>query len=151
MTASENLARLGLTLPKIPVPLAAYVNCVRTGNLLFLSGGLPNDGEKKILGQLPRDVSIEEGQEASRMIVLNRLAVIEAEIGSIDLVTRIVSVNGFVSCAADFYDHPKVINGASELLLEIFGDRGKHARTAIGVASLPLNAAVEINLTVEVE
>jgi enamine deaminase RidA (YjgF/YER057c/UK114 family) len=85
------------------------------------------------------------------LIVHNRLAVIEAEIGSIDLVTRIVSVNGFVSCAADFYDHPKVINGASELLLEIFGDRGKHARTAIGVASLPLNAAVEINLTVEVE
>jgi enamine deaminase RidA (YjgF/YER057c/UK114 family) len=151
MTPNENLARLGLTLPNVPTPVAAYVNCVRSGNLLFLSGGLPIDGDKKIIGQVPRDVSIEEAQEAARMIVLNRLAVIQSEIGSIDRVTRIVSLGGFVSCAADFYDHPKVINGASELLLEIFGEKGKHSRTAVGVASLPLNVAVEINLVVEVE
>jgi enamine deaminase RidA (YjgF/YER057c/UK114 family) len=151
MTATQNLARLGLTLPTLPTPIAAYVNCVRTGNLLFLSGGLPIDGDKKVIGQVPRDVSIEEAQEASRMAILNRLAVIESEIGSIDRVTRIVTLNGFVSSAADFYDHPKVINGASELLLEIFGEKGKHSRTALGVASLPLNVAVEINLIVEVE
>lgn len=151
MTATQNLARLGLTLPTVPTPIAAYVNCVRTGNLLFLSGGLPIDGDKKIIGQVPRDVSIEEAQEASRMAILNRLAVIESEIGSIDRVTRILTLNGFVSSAADFYDHPKVINGASELLLEIFGEKGKHSRTALGVTSLPLNVAVEINLIVEVE
>lgn len=151
MTATENLARLGLTLPSVPTPIAAYVNCVRTGNLLFLSGGLPIDGDKKIIGQVPRDVSIEAAQEGSRMAILNRLAVIQSEIGSIDRITRIVTLNGFVNAAADFYDHPKVINGASELLLEIFGDKGKHSRTALGVSSLPLNVAVEINLVVEVE
>ncbi|HBE23446.1 MAG TPA: hypothetical protein DDW21_08430 [Verrucomicrobiales bacterium] len=151
MTATENLSRLGLTLPSVPAPVAAYVNCVRTGNLLFLSGGLPIDGEKKVIGQVPRDVSIEEAQEGARIIILNRLAVIASEIGSIDRVTRIVGLNGFVNSAADFYDHPKVINGASELLIEIFGEKGKHSRTALGAAALPLNVAVEINLIVEVE
>jgi enamine deaminase RidA (YjgF/YER057c/UK114 family) len=151
MTATQNLQRLGLSLPVVPVPVAAYVNAVRTGNLLFLSGGLPIDGDRKVIGQVPRDVSIEEAQEAARMIILNRLAVIEAEIGSIDRVTRVVSLSGFVNSASDFYDHPKVINGASELLLEIFGEKGKHSRTALGAAALPLNVAVEINLVVEVE
>lgn len=151
MTANENLTRLGLTLPSVPAPVAAYVNCVRTGNLLFLSGGLPIDGDKKVIGQVPRDVSIEEAQEGARIIILNRLAVIASEIGSIDRVTRIVALNGFVNSAADFYDHPKVINGASELLIEIFGEKGKHSRTALGAAALPLNVAVEINLIVEVE
>jgi enamine deaminase RidA (YjgF/YER057c/UK114 family) len=151
MTATQNLQRLGLSLPVVPTPVAAYVNAVRTGNLLFLSGGLPIDGDRKIIGQVPRDVSIEEAQEAARMIILNRLAVIEAEIGSIDRVTRVVSLSGFVNSASDFYDHPKVINGASELLLEIFGEKGKHSRTALGAAALPLNVAVEINLVVEVE
>lgn len=142
---------LGLTLPSVPTPIAAYVNCVRTGNLLFLSGGLPIDGDRKIIGQIPRDVSVEEGSEGARIVILNRLAVIRDEIGSLDKVKRIVTLNGFVNSAPDFYDHPKVINGASELLLEIFGDRGKHSRTALGVAALPLNVAVEINLIVEVE
>ena len=151
MTPTENLARLGLTLPTVPTPIAAYVNCVRSGNLLFLSGGLPIDGDKKVIGQVPRDVSIEEAQEASRMAILNRLAVIQSEIGSIDRVTRIVNLGGFVNSAPDFFDHPKVINGASELLLEIFGEKGKHSRTALGAAALPLNVAVEINLIVEVE
>ncbi len=150
MKPSEKLAQLGLTLPTVPTPIAAYVNCVRTGNLLFLSGGLPIDAESKIIGQVPRDVSIEEAQEGSRICILNRLAVIAAEIGSIDHISKIVTLNGFVSSAADFYDHPKVINGASELLLEIFGERGKHSRTALGVSALPLNVCVEINLVVEV-
>lgn len=142
---------LGLTLPTVPTPIAAYVNCVRTGNLLFLSGGLPIDGDRRIIGQIPRDVSVEEGYEGARIVILNRLAVIRDEIGSLDKVKRIVTLNGFVNSAADFYDHPKVVNGASELLLEIFGDRGKHSRTALGVSALPLNVAVEINLIVEVE
>ena len=142
---------LGLTLPDVPVPVAAYVNCVRSGNLLFLSGGLPIDGDRKIIGQVPRDVSIEEAQEGARIIILNRLAVVKQEIGSLDKVKQIVALNGFVNSAPDFYGHPQVINGASELLIEIFGDKGKHSRTALGAASLPLNVAVEINLIVEVE
>jgi enamine deaminase RidA (YjgF/YER057c/UK114 family) len=142
---------LGLKLPEVPAPVAAYVNCVRSGNLLFLSGGLPIDGDRKVIGQVPRDVSIEEAQEGARIIVLNRLAVVKQEIGSLDKVTRIVALNGFVSSAPDFYGHPQVINGASELLIEIFGDKGKHSRTALGAAALPLNVAVEINMIVEVE
>ena len=148
---ADKLASLGLALPAVPAPVAAYVNCVRSGNLLFLSGGLPIDGEKRIVGKVPADVSPEEAREAARMIVLNRLAVIEDEIGSLDKVKRIVALNGFVNSAPDFYDHPQVINGASELLVEIFGEKGKHSRTALGAAALPLNVAVEINLIVEVE
>ncbi len=151
MTILEKIAALGLSLPAVPTPVAAYVNCVRTGNLLFLSGGLPIDGDKKFIGQVPRDISVEQATEAARMIVLNRLAVIQDSIGSLDKVTQIVTLSGFVNSAADFYGHPQVINGASELLVEIFGERGKHSRTALGVASLPLNVAVEINLIVEVE
>jgi enamine deaminase RidA (YjgF/YER057c/UK114 family) len=142
---------LGHSLPDVPVPVAAYVNCVRSGNLLFLSGGLPIDGDRKVIGQVPRDVSIEEAQEGARIIILNRLAVVKQEIGSLDKVKQIVALNGFVNSACDFYDHPQVINGASELLIEIFGDKGKHSRTALGAAALPLNVAVEINLIVEVE
>lgn len=142
---------LGLTLPDVPVPVAAYVNCVRSGNLLFLSGGLPIDGDRKVIGQVPRDVSIEEAQEGARIIILNRLAVVKQEIGSLDKVKQIVALNGFVNSASDFYGHPQVVNGASELLIEIFGDKGKHSRTALGAAALPLNVAVEINLIVEVE
>lgn len=147
----EQLNSLGLTLPEVPVPVAAYVNCVRSGNLLFLSGGLPIDGEKKVIGKVPTVVSIEDAKEAARMIVLNRLAVIQAEIGSLDKVKQIVALTGFVNSEPDFYGHPQVINGASELLVEIFGERGKHSRTALGAAALPLNVAVEINLIVEIE
>jgi enamine deaminase RidA (YjgF/YER057c/UK114 family) len=150
-TIQARIEALGHTLPDVPVPVAAYVNCVRSGNLLFLSGGLPIDGDRKIIGQVPRDVSIEEAQEGARIIILNRLAVVKQEIGSLDQVKQIVALNGFVNSAPDFYGHPQVINGASELLIEIFGDKGKHSRTALGAASLPLNVAVEINLIVEVE
>lgn len=148
---SARLQSLGLTLPAVPAPVAAYVNCVRTGNLLFLSGGLPIDGDRKVLGKVPTDVSIDEAKEGARIIILNRLAVIQEEIGSLDKVRRIVALNGFVNSEPDFYGHPQVINGASELLVEIFGDKGKHSRTALGAAALPLNVAVEINLIVEIE
>ena len=148
---ADKLAALGLTLPAVPAPVAAYVNCVRSGNLLFLSGGLPIDGDKKVIGKVPTDVSVEEAYEGARIIILNRLAVIQDEIGSLDKVKRIVALNGFVNSEPDFYGHPQVVNGASELLVEIFGDKSKHSRTALGAAALPLNVAVEINLIVEVE
>ncbi len=151
MSISDQLKALGLTLPAVPVPIAAYVNCVRSGNLLFLSGGLPIAGDTKVIGKVPTDVSIDEAKEGSRMIILNRLAVIQDEIGSLDKVKQIVALTGFVNSEPDFHGHPQVINGASELLVEIFGDKGKHARTALGVAALPLNVAVEINLIVEIE
>ncbi len=141
---------LGLTLPEVPTPVAAYVNCVRSGNLLFLSGGLPIEGDVKILGKVPSACPVEKAVEGARIIILNRLAVIREAVGSLDNVKRIVSLNGFVNSDPDFYGHPTVINGASELLVEIFGERGKHSRTALGAAALPLNVSVEINLIVEV-
>jgi enamine deaminase RidA (YjgF/YER057c/UK114 family) len=146
----HKLNSLGFTLPAVPTPVAAYVNCVRSGNLLFLSGGLPVDGERKIIGKVPTEVSIDEARDGARMIILNRLAVIREEIGSLDKVKQIVALNGFVNSEPDFHGHPQVINGASELLVEIFGEKGKHSRTALGAAALPLNVAVEINMIVEV-
>ena len=145
------LNELGHSLPEVPTPVAAYVNCVRTGNLLFLSGGLPIDGDRKVIGKVPSEVSVEEAKEAAAMCILNRLAVVRQEVGSLDKVKRIVSLNGFVNSEPDFYGHPQVVNGASELLVELFGEKGKHSRTALGAAALPLNVAVEINLIVEVE
>jgi enamine deaminase RidA (YjgF/YER057c/UK114 family) len=147
----ERLNELGHSLPAVPTPVAAYVNCVRSGNLLFLSGGLPISDECKVIGKVPSDVSLDEARAAAEMIVLNRLAVIRQEIGSLDKVRRIVALNGFVNSDPDFYGHPQVINGASELLVEIFGEIGKHSRTALGAAALPLNVAVEINMIVEVD
>jgi enamine deaminase RidA (YjgF/YER057c/UK114 family) len=141
---------LGLKLPEVPQPIAAYVNWVRTGNLLFLSGGLPIDGDVKILGKVPSVCPVEKAVEGARIIILNRLAIIKEAIGSLDNVKQIVTLNGFVNSDPDFTGHPAVVNGASELLVEIFGERGKHSRTALGAAALPLNVSVEINLVVEV-
>ena len=151
MSAEARLQELGLTLPEVPAPVASYVNCIRTGNLLYLSGGLPIEDGEIITGKLPDSIGVEQATAAARNIILNRLAVIRQEIGSLDNVRRIVNLQGFVNSAPDFYDHPKVINGASDLLLEIFGEAGKHSRIALGAAALPLNAAVEISLVVEVE
>lgn len=151
MSILEKISALGLSLPAVPTPIAAYVNCVRSGNLLFLSGGLPIDGDTKVIGKVPSVVSVDEAREGARMVILNRLAVIRDEIGSLDKVKQIVTLNGFVNSEPDFHGHPQVVNGASELLVEIFGDKGKHSRTALGVAALPLDVAVEINLIVEIE
>lgn len=150
-TIVAKIESMGMSLPTVPVPVAAYVNCVRSGNLLYVSGGLPIDGDKKVIGKVPTDVTIEEAQEGARMIVLNRLAVVREAIGSLDKVKQIVALSGFVNSEPDFYGHPQVVNGASELLVEIFGDKGKHSRTALGAPALPLNVAVEINMIVEVE
>ncbi|MGB0992811.1 MAG: RidA family protein [Akkermansiaceae bacterium] len=150
MSIENKIQELGLTLPEAPAPAGSYVNCVRSGNLLFLAGGIPPMDDDTYLGKVPTDTSVETAQEAARLIVLNRLAVVKAEIGDLDKVTRIVNVGGFVNSEPDFYQHPAVINGCSDLLVEIFGDKGVHSRTALGAAALPFNVSVEIHMVVEV-
>ena len=146
----SKIQELGYTLPEAPAPAGSYVNCVRSGNLLFLSGGIPPLDDDTFLGKVPTDTSVETAQQAARLITLNRLAVVKAEIGDLDHIERIVNVGGFVNSEPDFYQHPAVINGCSDLLVEIFGDKGVHSRTAMGAAALPLNVSVEINMIVEV-
>ncbi len=146
----QKLSELGYVVNEAPAPVGSYVQCVRTGNLLNLSGGISINGEDKFFGKVGQDLTIEEGQAAARAAILNRLAVIKQEVGSLEKVTRIVALNGFVNAGPDFYDHPKVINGASDLLVEAFGEAGRHSRTAVGVSALPLNVAVEISMVVEV-
>lgn len=150
MTVSDRLAELGIELPEVVAPLAAYVPAVRTGNLVYTSGQLPMQG-----GQLPAEgkvggeVSAEDGKALARICGLNALAAVHALVG-IDSVVRIVKVVGFVASAPGFNGQPAVINGASELLGEAFGPAGAHARSAVGVSELPLNAPVEVELIVEV-
>ena len=151
MNIESRIKELGHTLPEAPAPAGSYVNCVRSGNLLFLAGGIPPLDDDTFKGKVPTDTSLEAAQEAARLITLNRLAVVKAEIGDLDKVTRIVNVGGFVNSEPDFYQHPAVINGCSDLLVEIFEDKGVHSRTAMGAAALPLNVSVEINMIVEVE
>lgn len=145
-----HLESLGLTLPAVPKPVAAYENFIITGNLLYLSGGLPIDGETKYIGKVPSACSIEDAIKASEMIILNRLAVAKEALGSLDKIAQVVTLNGFVNSETDFYNHPQIINGASELLVKILGERGRHSRTALGAAALPLNVSVEINLILEI-
>lgn len=151
MTPEEKLASLGIELPIASAPIGSYLNAVRSGNLLHISGGLPIIGDKKFLGKIPSECDIETGQEAARTAIITRLAVIKAELGSLDQVSRIVSLTGFVNAEPDFTAHPQVINGASDLLVEIFGEAGKHSRAAVGCSSLPLGVSVEIGLVVEVK
>lgn len=151
MFIEEKIESLGYTLPAAPAPAGSYVNCVRSGNQLFLAGGIPPFEDETYLGKVPTDTSVETAQEAARLITLNRLAVVKEEIGDLDKVIRIVNVGGFVNSEPDFYQHPAVINGCSDLLVEIFGNKGVHSRTAMGAAALPLNVSVEINMVVEVE
>ncbi len=147
-----NIAELGIELPTPSAPVANYVNAVRTGNLVFLAGKGPlkPDGEN-ITGKLGTDLTIEEGYEAARITGINQLAALKAEIGNLNKVKRIVKVTGMVNAAPDFTDQPSVINGFSDLMVEVFGERGKHARAAVGMGSLPSNIAVEIEMIVEVE
>lgn len=148
----KKLKEMGYTLPVVQPPIAAYVNAVRTGNLIFLSGKGPGSvPEKYAAGKVGIDLTIEEGQVAARYTALNQLAALKAEIGNLDKVKRIVKVLGMVNCPADFTQQPKVINGFSEFMIEVFGEKGRHARSAVGVGSLPGNIPVEIELIVEVE
>lgn len=148
----NRLAELKIVLPKVQPPIASYVNAVRTGNLIFLSGKGPTSSDGKFIsGKVGVDLTLEEGKAAARNTGLNLLAVLKAEIGDLDKVKRIVKVLGMVNCPTDFTQQPQVINGFSDLMVEVFGDKGKHARSAIGVGSLPANMAVEIEMIVEVE
>ena len=146
------LAELGIELPELPPPMANYVRTVRTGDLVFTSGHGPlrPDGSY-VTGKLGKDLSIEEGYEAARYTAIALLGSLKREIGDLSRVRRIVKVSGMVNSTADFTDQPKVINGCSDLLVEVFGERGRHARAAVGMASLPIGIAVEIEMVVEVE
>jgi enamine deaminase RidA (YjgF/YER057c/UK114 family) len=148
----KRLTELNIVLPKVQPPIASYVNAVRTGNLIFLSGKGPTGADGKfITGKVGVDMTLEEGKAAARNTGLNLLAALKAEIGDLDKVKRIVKVLGMVNCQPDFTQQPQVINGFSDLMVEIFGEKGKHARSAVGVGSLPANMAVEIEMIVEVE
>jgi enamine deaminase RidA (YjgF/YER057c/UK114 family) len=150
MSYEQKLTQLGLALPAPPKPVANYVPVVRTGDLLFLSGVLPSrDGQLVMTGKLGQNLSIEQGMEAARVAVLNGLSIIRQEAGSLDRVKRIVKMVGHIASAPGFTDQPQVLNGASDLLVSLFGDAGRHARVAVGAAELPRQAPVEIELIVE--
>ncbi len=151
MSAEKKLKALGITLPPVSTPVANYVNAVRTGNLLYLAGKgpLPIDG-KRPSGKLGREFTIEQGYQHARTTGLDLIAVMKAELGSLERVKRIVKVLGMVNCTPDFTDPPKVINGASDLFVEVFGEKGRHARSAVGMNSLPMGIPVEIEVIVEV-
>lgn len=150
-TPEENLAKMGITLPVVATPVANYVNAVRTGNLIFLSGKGPShpDGSN-ITGKVGKDLTIQQGYEAAWLTGMNQLAVLKAELGSLNKVKRVVKVLGMVNCTDTFTDQPKVINGYSDLMVKIFGENGKHARSAVGMNALPSNIAVEVEMIVEV-
>ena len=147
------LAELGIELPQAPKPAAAYIPAVRSGNLVYVSGQVPfENGELAWKGKVGVDYSVEEGQQAARTCALNAIAVVKDVLdGDLDKVTRVVKLGGFVNCPPDFEQHPAVINGASNLVGEIFGDKGAHARFAVGAGSLPFNVAVEVEAIFEVE
>ena len=150
-TPEERLQELGVSLPAPATPVAAYVPCVRTGDLVYVSGQVPMvDGKPSHLGHLGDDVSLEDGRAAARTCAINVLAALKAELGELSRVRRVVKVTGFVASTADFTDHPKVVNAASELFGDVFGDAGRHARAAVGVAALPLGVPVEVEAIVEV-
>lgn len=151
-SAENKLRELGISLPKPPAPIANYVPFVRTGNLLTVSGQLCFGGDGKLVakGQLGGTVSIQDGQKAARACAINLLAQVTVAIGDLDRVVRVVRLGGFINSAAGFGDGPKVMNGASDLMVAVLGDKGKHARSTVGVAALPADAAVEVEGVFEV-
>ena len=146
----QKLKELGIQLSSPSSPVANYVNTVKTGNLVFISGKGPlkKDGNY-VLGKLGENLTLEQGYEAARLTAINLISTLKASIGDLSKVKRIVRVTGMVNATSDFTDHPKVVNGCSDLLVEVFGDNGKHTRAAVGMNSLPLNIAVEIDMVVE--
>lgn len=149
----KRLAELGITLPVPAKPVANYVGWVRTGNLVYTAGQVPlKDGKIEYQGKVGKEYTVEQGAQAARICAINVVAQLkDAAGGDLDRIKRIVKVVGFVNGVPDFVDHPKVINGASDLIVEIFGDKGKHARSAVGSGSLPVNVAVEVEAVAEVE
>lgn len=151
MSYEARLRDLGLTLPPPPKPVATYVPAVRADHLFFLSGVLPyREGKVVPEGKLGREVSVEAGQEAARVAVLNALAIVNAELGTLDRVRQVVRMVGYVASAEGFVQQSAVINGASDLLVRLFDDAGRHARVAVGVAELPLGAPVELELILQI-
>jgi len=151
MGAEARLKQLGIALPPVPTPLANYVRAVQVGDLLFLAGHGPHkDGRLAFVGKLGRDLTVEQGRESARLVGLNLLASAREALGSLDRVKRIVKVLGMVNSADGFHDQPQVINGFSDLMVEVFGEAGRHARSAVGMAELPFGISVEIEMIVEV-
>ena len=152
VSPETKLKELGIELPKAGAPVANYVNTVRTGNLVYTSGKGPNRADGSLVtGKVGKDITVEEGYEAARLTAIQLLASLKDELGDLSKVKRVIKVLGMVNAEADFTNHPEVINGCSDLLVKVFGDRGKHARSAVGMGSLPRNIAVEIELIVEVQ
>lgn len=152
MTPEEKLNKLGIELPAIPEPLGSYTPFVKTGNLVYISGMLPlKDGRLVKTGRVGESVSIDEAVQEARTAAVNALAVLKSATGSLDNVKRCITISGFIASAQDFTEQPKVLNGASDLIFEIFGDSGRHARVATGVNVLPMNAPVEIAFIFEVK
>lgn len=151
MSFEQRLIDLGITLPTAPKPVANYIPAVMAGDLLFLSGVLPSkDGQVQTTGKLGRDVTVAQGQAAARQAVINALAIVNQELGGLARVRKIVRLTGHVASHEGFTEQPSVINGASDLLVQIFGETGRHTRVAVGAAELPLNASVELDLIVHV-
>lgn len=147
----QKLANLGLKLHELSIPKANYVHAVRTGNLVFLAGkGPSNENGESVKGKLGKDLDTEEGYAASKLVGIQQLSALKAELGNLNKVKRVVKVNGMVNAIPEFKEHSLVINGFSDLMVEVFGARGKHARAAVGMGSLPNNIAVEIEMVVEV-
>ncbi|MBS1126016.1 MAG: Endoribonuclease [Nitrospirae bacterium] len=152
MTAEEKLKELSVELPEIPKPLGSYVPFVKTGNLVYLSGMLPlKDSVLLKTGRVGDTVSLEDAVLCARTAAVNALAVLKSAIGSLENVQRCVKITGFVASSADFADQPKVMNGASDLLFQVFGEEGRHARAAVGVNILPMNSPVEVEFIFEVK
>lgn len=150
-TIEARLAELGLSLPAAPNPVANYVPFLISGNLLFISGQISKAGDGTIAtGALGRDVDIEQGQAAARLCALNILAQAKSALGSLDRIGQVLKLTGFVNATAEFADHPKVVNGASDLMVEVLGDKGRHTRAAVGVSGLPLNSAVEVDAIIAI-
>jgi len=151
-TVEKKLAEMGISLPEPKAPVANYVPFVRTGNFMLVSGQICFDAEGKLVakGRLGGEVSVEDGRKAARACAINLLAQVKMALGDLDKMVRVVRLGGFINSAPTFLDGPKVMNGASDLMVEVFGDKGRHARTTVGVASLPLDAAVEVEGLFEV-
>ena len=145
----EKLKTLGVTLPNPPTPAGSYVPAIKTGNLLFISGQIPMEDGKVIFTGKVTNENIETAKKSAKMCAINLLAQMKRELGSLDKVTKIVRISGFINSDPEFYEHPKIINAASDLFFEIFGDKGKHSRIAVGVSCLPLNSMTEIDAIVE--
>lgn len=150
MSLEQQLKKLGFLLPDPPKPVATYVPVIRAGDVLYLSGVLPSrDGKLIFQGKLGRELSVPEGYEATQLALLNALAIIRDELGALEQVKRLIRMTGYVASAEGFTGQPAVVNGASDLLVQLFGENGRHARIAVGVAELPLGAPVELELIVQ--